>query len=448
MAGQTGRAARLNAGKIIIIVLFFILPGGAGYSGWRDFRKLSDYLPARATITASRLAEGSARDAKGRATTTYTPLITYRYQVAGEDYESGRIWAGKSYADQLTAEDMLAKYTVGSTHTAYYNPANPGDSFLERTYSLNAFCAIGVLALIAGGLFFAVRSGERLPPSAQENIRSDRRMGLAAAGGLLLVGLCFGFMAFGSIRAARGDDAGSIRIFLGVFALVPAGMGLIVALLTRQNYRQERFLAAETGERQLQADGGYGENALLMAAFAVLWNGFVGGATYLFASTEKGLQPVLCLAPFWIAGAILLIAALRQAAVFFTAAPFAAELHADHLPSGGAAAVTISHRPRRPVANVEIRLEGWTRARRRTPGRLLHRQVVGESGAPLPAGEGWRATFAVRAPAAVSGVEVWKLVARASVSGAPDYEQGFPLRAGGPAPRQARKQPGQRRRGR
>ena len=85
--------------------------------------------------------------------TTYSPVIVYRYQVAGHDY-TGRRYAisHPSTADAVRA--ILARYPAGATTNVYYNPANPSSAVLAQSplsFSL-VFVTVGAVALCAGVL--------------------------------------------------------------------------------------------------------------------------------------------------------------------------------------------------------------------------------------------------------------------------------------------------------
>ena len=51
------------------------------------------------------------------------------------------------------AHRIIARYDVGSSYTAYYDPANPGDAFLLRSRSIIPWGFTGIPAV---GLLFVV----------------------------------------------------------------------------------------------------------------------------------------------------------------------------------------------------------------------------------------------------------------------------------------------------
>lgn len=63
----------------------------------------------------------------------YRPVIRYRYSAPGGPYVGEKLAnTGKLYTEENKAQKITARYPVGSTVMALYNPADPSEAVLER----------------------------------------------------------------------------------------------------------------------------------------------------------------------------------------------------------------------------------------------------------------------------------------------------------------------------
>lgn len=86
------------------------------------------------------------------------PVVKYKYSVRGSEYVSDRILPHGRLATTggAYAERVLARFPAGRRVAVYVNPANPGDSALER--KMPVFVYLLLLAATAafwwmGGMF-------------------------------------------------------------------------------------------------------------------------------------------------------------------------------------------------------------------------------------------------------------------------------------------------------
>ncbi len=81
---------------------------------------------------------------------TLVPVVEFRYEVGSETYAaSGPGFIETGYGSRTRAEKVLAKYPVGAAVEVHYNPAKPGEAFLEYSSTL-AWIMLGVgLAILA-----------------------------------------------------------------------------------------------------------------------------------------------------------------------------------------------------------------------------------------------------------------------------------------------------------
>jgi hypothetical protein len=111
---------------------------------------ISTYEPVEATVLSSEVSVH--RNAQG---TMYSAAITYRYSVDGRTYESSDVRPGPGgwRKGEEWARRVVRTHPEGATATAYYDPDDPGESYLVEDRSLLWPSVIaGVGLLLAAGL--------------------------------------------------------------------------------------------------------------------------------------------------------------------------------------------------------------------------------------------------------------------------------------------------------
>jgi hypothetical protein len=78
--------------------------------------------------------------------TTYKPVVEYRYHVDEDTYTAGIVYPGGTphKSDRGWAESVVSDYQQGETVTAYYNPATPDDAYLVRRRDMTKFALVVV----------------------------------------------------------------------------------------------------------------------------------------------------------------------------------------------------------------------------------------------------------------------------------------------------------------
>ena len=111
----------------------------------KEQRRLSVYQPVTATVVSTRVDEHSDSDGS-----TYEPVVVYRYHVDDREYTASRVTPLKESRSGGWARRVTARYQVGNTYTAFYDPEDPGEAFLMRSRSLIpwGFIAIPLLGLV------------------------------------------------------------------------------------------------------------------------------------------------------------------------------------------------------------------------------------------------------------------------------------------------------------
>ncbi len=85
---------------------------------------------------------------KGRS---YRPMISYRFNVNGLEYEGNKIKYGATWGTETVANDYCEKYPVGKIVKVNFDPMNHKRSVLEPGASWRIFGAI--LLFLAAGAF-------------------------------------------------------------------------------------------------------------------------------------------------------------------------------------------------------------------------------------------------------------------------------------------------------
>ncbi len=79
----------------------------------------------------------------------YFPVIYYYYKIQERFYTGSRVQFGSEYTSSSEAESLVAAYPKGRGVTVYYNPENPQDSVLRKTYNPPHLGDIGLFAVSA-----------------------------------------------------------------------------------------------------------------------------------------------------------------------------------------------------------------------------------------------------------------------------------------------------------
>jgi hypothetical protein len=116
------------------LILYAFLAVGLALSGWymrerRRARKAELWPTASAEILSSDIV--GTRNRKGGE--TFSPRVTYRYDVAGITHESDRVQFGGdvSMSNIGWAQGIVERFPKGARVEAYYDPDNPAFAVLD-----------------------------------------------------------------------------------------------------------------------------------------------------------------------------------------------------------------------------------------------------------------------------------------------------------------------------
>jgi hypothetical protein len=127
----------MDPAQLIYYVLLFsaAIIVVAGWGWWQTRRASRGWRPAPGRILDADLETTPDDDARESSPRHY-PRLQYEYEVDGATYHGTSWRAGdtfvKRYLSAREARAVLARYRPGRRVTVYYNPADPGESALER----------------------------------------------------------------------------------------------------------------------------------------------------------------------------------------------------------------------------------------------------------------------------------------------------------------------------
>lgn len=138
-------------GYIVIIVIAAIFGAISYWYGWRTLKKnkiAAKWPTVPGVIISAELASYVKYDDDGDASTMYSPLITYEYEVDGQVYTNNRVRVQAFLATnmQSVSAKKLEDYPVDSSVEVHYDPFNPEDALLEiDTRKINIPMIIGII---------------------------------------------------------------------------------------------------------------------------------------------------------------------------------------------------------------------------------------------------------------------------------------------------------------
>ena len=132
--------------RLILIVILALMLGAMALFGWQVLeqeRQLFIYQPVEATIIEGHV--NGERDPSGSF--NYTPVLRYRFELAGADHVSIRFSSEPMTGSLEWARGVVAEYPPGSTTTAYADPRQPADSFVVLSWSWSPWLGFGMALL-------------------------------------------------------------------------------------------------------------------------------------------------------------------------------------------------------------------------------------------------------------------------------------------------------------
>jgi len=147
-----GTPVRITKGTVVLIVICL---GGITFGGY-DYVQQSEAVDDAVTVEAT-IQEASVYQSGSRGSSDYHVQIEFTYRFQGAEYTGDQLFPGsisQSYDTRSAAESAIEPYEPGETVTAYVDPADPSEGFLERQTITGPFefIAIGGLGLLVTAL--------------------------------------------------------------------------------------------------------------------------------------------------------------------------------------------------------------------------------------------------------------------------------------------------------
>jgi hypothetical protein len=117
-----------------------------------DAAETQDWPSTTATIMASQLVDSPNVGRYTRHIQSYVLELTYIFSVDGIAYEGHRVSVASGKMKEDAGLALQARYSPGSQHTVYYDPADPSRCVLEHVESPwddRVFVALGVVLPMA-----------------------------------------------------------------------------------------------------------------------------------------------------------------------------------------------------------------------------------------------------------------------------------------------------------
>jgi hypothetical protein len=202
-------------------------------------RQIETFKPVQAIISSSKPVK-QFYPSKGQKKEKYIPRIRYSYEVNGRTYSNDSAFPSKETGSRGWAKKVTDRYKKGDESTAYYNPANPAESFLIREYSFEPYIAVfpGIFLTVLGFIFYfaPVISNINPPPPRQvepgrfklvPSVALGRKQRIALSGFIVWTG-AWGLTAFHYFSHASQPE---IAAYIVSAIYLAASIGILAGFL-------------------------------------------------------------------------------------------------------------------------------------------------------------------------------------------------------------------------
>jgi Protein of unknown function (DUF3592) len=230
MAQVSSRGTQLFCSLFIVIGLVAI---GAGvWLAIKSFR--SEHWP----VTDGFILSAETKSHSGEDGSTYSPEVTYSYQVAGRQYEGGKLAIGQMSSSSGYAHGVLRRYPVGKKFSVHYSPADPAEAVLETGIHGGVWICLGVgLAFTLVGTMFlqisraAARAQIPGAPPSSLHVQPDGSVTMDKPPILM----CVIFLLAGIGLSLVTPDNGTPRWIMWAVGAMFASGGLLLLLYRLEN---------------------------------------------------------------------------------------------------------------------------------------------------------------------------------------------------------------------
>ncbi len=173
----------IRSGRILcwLCIAIGLMALGAGV--WTLIRSLrTEQWPVTDGVVRS---AGVAAQSGGSDGDTYSPEVTYTYQVGGVDYTGKKVAVGQMSSSRDYALGVLSRYPIGKKVSVHFSPADPAEAVLETgIHGGTWICfAVGTGFVLFGAMFLqlqraAARAQAPGAPAADVKALPEGRVGM------------------------------------------------------------------------------------------------------------------------------------------------------------------------------------------------------------------------------------------------------------------------------
>lgn len=148
-----------NVGCLYVVAGLFIV--GALLMMGVQVAPVTAWVPTTATVVSTTVRTNQSTDG-----TTYRPIVTYQYMVAGTTYTSQRLAPLTVSASRTWAQSVADRYPAGKSLTAWYDPKHPTNAIIERKFSFIPLIFIGAMAVMVLLVTYSTKRWQRQAKAA------------------------------------------------------------------------------------------------------------------------------------------------------------------------------------------------------------------------------------------------------------------------------------------
>lgn len=139
--------------SILLLLLFFAIGAVIMFFGWRTVAN-AQASASWPSVPGQVISSTVTRQSDSDGSVSFSPEVSYRYQVGSQSYQGRRIKFGENaYGFRARAQSVADRYPVGHSVSVYYDPADPNLSVLEPGVSLGSYIVVCIGAVF---VFFSL----------------------------------------------------------------------------------------------------------------------------------------------------------------------------------------------------------------------------------------------------------------------------------------------------
>lgn len=139
----------------VLMGLFGLIFAIVGIVANRKAELSKSWPTVQGQVLTSTIVQHESTDSDGASSTSYEPLVEYRYSVIGSPLIGKKIAFGANQFTYNTAQKIISRYPPGAAVQVHYNPEKPSQSVLETKASGGTvFLVVGIGFIIAAFLIY------------------------------------------------------------------------------------------------------------------------------------------------------------------------------------------------------------------------------------------------------------------------------------------------------